>query len=146
MTTPVAVVRPDATLRDAARLMQERKVKRLPVVDEDGRVIGIVSRADLLKIFLRPDAEIADEVNRVVLSRTLWLEPETVKATVRDGVVRLEGLAEQRSVVPLVIGLVKGVEGVVGVEDHLQYQVDDVAARPSLPPTWGRMPSPTRRP
>jgi CBS domain-containing protein len=146
MTTPVAVVGPDASLRDAARLMQERKVKRLPVIDQDRRVIGIVSRADLLKVFLRPDAEIADEVDRVVLRRILWLEPETVRAMVRDGVVRLEGLVEQRSMVPLVIGLVKGVEGVVGVEDHLRYQVDDVAAHPSLPLTWGMMPSPTRRP
>lgn len=145
MTTPVFTVGPDASLRDAARLMQERKVKRLPVLDQDGRVIGIVSRADLLKVFLRPDAEIADEVDRVVLSRTLSLEPGTVKATVRDGVVRLEGLVERRSMLPLVIGLVEGVDGVVGVEDHLRYQVDD-AARPSPPLPWGMMPSSTRGP
>lgn len=145
MTTPVSVVGPDASLRDAAGLMQERKVKRLPVVDQDGRVIGIVSRADLLKVFLRPDAEIAEEVDRVVLSR-MSLEPGAVNATVRDGVVRLEGLVEQWSMVPLVIGLVKGVEGVVGVEDRLRYRVDDVAARPSLPLPWGATSAPTRRP
>jgi CBS domain-containing protein len=146
MTTPVAAVGPDASLRDAARLMQDRKVKRLPVIDQDRRVVGIVSRVDLLKVFLRPDAEIADEVDRIVLRLILGLGPETVKATVRDGVVRLEGFLERRSMVPLVIGLVKGVEGVVGVEDHLRYRVDDVPTRPSLPLTWGMMRSPTRRP
>jgi len=145
MSAPVAAVGPDATLREAARLILERKVKRLPVVDGGGRIIGIVSRADLLKVFLRPDSEILDEVTKRVLLRTLWLEPDTVKATVHDGVVRLDGVVEQRSMLPLVVGLVKGVSGVVGVDSHLGYQVDDTAS-PGLPLTWGMMPSPYRWP
>jgi CBS-domain-containing membrane protein len=145
MSAPVVAVGPDATLREAARLILERKVKRLPVVDDGGRIIGIVSRADLLKVFLRPDNEILDEVTKSVLLRTLWLEPDTVKATVREGVVRLDGVVEQRSMLPLVVGLVKGVDGVIGVDSHLGYQVDDTA-RPGLPLTWGMMPSPDRRP
>ena len=145
MSAPVAAVGPDATLREAARLILQRKVKRLPVVDGGGRIIGIVSRADLLKVFLRPDNEILDEVTKRVLLGTLWLEPDTVKATVHDGVVRLDGVVEQRSMLPLVVGLVKGVSGVVGVDSHLGYQVDDTAS-PGLPLTWGMMPSPYRRP
>ena len=144
MSAPVVAVGPDATLREAARLILERKVKRLPVVDDGGRIIGIVSRADLLKVFLRPDNEILDEVTKSVFLRTLWLEPDTVKATVREGVVRLDGVVEQRSMLPLVVGLVKGVDGVIGVDSHLGYQVDDTA-RPGLPLTWGMMPSPYRR-
>lgn len=145
MSAPVAAVGPDATLREAARLTLERKVKRLPVVDAGGRIIGIVSRADLLKVFLRPDNEILDEVTKRVLLRILCLEAHTVKATVHDGVVRLDGVVEQRSMLPLVVGLVKGVSGVVGVDSHLGYQVDDTAT-PGLPLTWGMMPSPYRRP
>jgi len=145
MSAPVVTVGPDATLREAARLILERKVKRLPVVDGGGRIIGIVSRADLLKVFLRPDHEILDEVTKRVFLRTLWLEPDTVKATVREGVVRLDGVVEQRSMLPMVVGLVKGVDGVVGVDSHLGYEVDDTA-RPGLPLTWGMMPSPYRRP
>jgi CBS domain-containing protein len=73
MTTPVASVGADASIREAARSMHERKVKRLPVVDTDGRVVGIVSRADLLKVFLRPDVQIADEVTRASsVGRSRW--------------------------------------------------------------------------
>jgi CBS domain-containing protein len=142
MSAPVAAVGPDATLREAARLILERKVKRLPVVDGEGRIIGIVSRADLLKVFLRPDNEILDEVTKRVLLRSLCLD--TVNATVHDGIVRLDGVVEQRSMLPLVVGLVRGVDGVVGVDSHLGYQVDDTAP-PGLPLTWGMMPSPYRR-
>lgn len=113
------------------------EVKRLPVVDEEGNVIGIVGRADLLKVFLRPDQEIFEEVTQRVLPRTLSLEPGTIKVTVRDGVVPLEGVVEQRSMIPLVIGLVHSAAGVVGVDTSLGYEVDDVSVRPTLPLTWG---------
>jgi CBS-domain-containing membrane protein len=146
MTTPAVTVGPDATLREVARLVHERKVKRLPVIDEGGKVIGIVSRADLLKVFLREDQEIFDEVTEKVVHRTLWLEPGTITVTVRDGVVSLDGVVEQRSMIPLVIGLVHSVAGVVGVDSRLEFEVDDVSARPTLPLTWGMMPSPYRRP
>lgn len=145
MTTPVVTVEPDATLPKAARLMHERKVKRVPVVDVEGKVVGIVSRADILRVFLRPDWEIFDEVTQTVLRRTLWLDPEAITVTVRGGVVLLEGVVEQRSMLPLVTELALGVEGVVGVENRLGYEVDDVSARPTLPQTWGMMPSPFRR-
>ena len=141
MTTPAVTVGPDATLHEAARLMHERNVKHLPVIDLDGKVIGIVSRADLLKVFLRSDLEILGEVTKRVLDRTLWLEPGTIRATVRDGVVLLEGIVEQASMIPSVIALVQGVPGVVGVDSRLGFDVDDVSARPSLPLTWGMMPS-----
>ncbi|HZD69282.1 MAG TPA: CBS domain-containing protein [Actinomycetes bacterium] len=142
MTTPVVKVGPDATLREAARLLHERKVKRLPVIDEEGRAIGIVGRGDLLKVFLRPDQEILEEVTHRVLFRLLWLEPGTIKVQVDDGVVLLEGVVEQRSMIPVVVALVQGVDGVVAVNNSLEYLVDDTSAQPSLPQTWGMMPKP----
>jgi osmotically-inducible protein OsmY len=103
-------------------------------------VIGIVSRADLLKVFLRSDAEIDDDVKESVLRRALWLEPDAIKVTVRDGVVLLKGQVEQRSMIPLVVELVSAVEGVVAVDSRLGYEVDDVSARPA--PFGWKMPSP----
>ena len=135
MTRRVVTIEPEATLAKAARLLHEEKVKRLPVVDDD-RLIGIVSRADLLKVFLRSDAEIHDDVKESVLRRALWLEPHAVKVTVRDGVVLLKGQVEQRSMIPLVVELVSDVEGVVGVDNRLGYEVDDESIRP-LPFGWG---------
>lgn len=145
MTQPAVTVRPEAPVQEAARLMHGRRVKRLPVVDEEGRVVGIVSRADLLKVFLRSDEEIQEEVTDRILYRTLWLEPGTVRAKVRDGIVHLEGTIEQRSMIPVVVALVQGVDGVVGVDNRLEYLVDDVSQRPTLPPTWGLMPDPSQR-
>lgn len=145
MTEPVVTVSPEATVREAARLMHARRVKRLPVVDGEGRVVGIVSRADLLKVFLRSDDEIQKEVTDRILYRTLWLEPGSVRVEVRDGIVHLEGTIEQRSMIPVVVALVQGVDGVVGVDNRLEYLVDDVSQRPTLPPTWGLMPDPSQR-
>lgn len=142
MSRHVVTIEPEATLAKAARLIHEEKVKRLPVVDADDRVIGIVSRADLLKVFLRSDAEIHDDVKESVLRRALWLEPHAVKVTVRDGVVLLKGQVEQKSMIPLVVELVSDVVGVVGVDNRLGYEVDDDSLRP-LPFGWS-IPTPHR--
>ena len=136
MTTPVFTVGPDASLGEAARLMHRRGVKRLPVVARDGRVLGICSRADLLKVFLRADVEIEREVREDVVRRTLWIDPDTVTVSVHDGVVRLEGQLERRSLITVVQGLVAAVEGVVGIEDHLSHVVDDTVAASDVPMPW----------
>jgi CBS domain-containing protein len=136
MTTPVVTVGPDATLGEAARLMHRRVVKRLPVVDATGRILGILSRADLLKVFLRDDAEIEREVREDVIRRTLWIDPDTVTVRVHDGVVRLEGQLERRSLIPVLDHLITGVEGVVGMEEHLSYVVDDTVASSEVTMPW----------
>jgi CBS-domain-containing membrane protein len=127
MSSPAVTVGPEATIIEAARTMQERGVKRLPVLDEEEHVVGVVSRADLLTVFLRPDSEIANEVDEGVLRGTMWLEPDTVRARVHEGVVTLKGQVESRSQMFMLIGLVRGVEGVVGVDSDLTYQVDDTS-------------------
>ncbi len=136
MTAPAITVTPDAGLGEAARLMHRKGIKRVPVVDADGRLQGILSRSDLLKVFLREDAEIEHEVREDVVRRTLWIDPDTVNVSVRDGVVRLEGQLERRSLIPVLERLVAGVEGVVGVEQHLSYQVDDTVVSAEIPIPW----------
>lgn len=126
MTAPAVTIRPDASLSEAARLLHGRHLKRLPVVDEHGALVGIVSRADLLRVFLRPDADILREVREHVLPRSLSLEPGTVRTEVRDGIVMLEGQVERRSQIPMVVAAVRAVEGVVGVDARLSFARDDI--------------------
>jgi CBS domain-containing protein len=125
MTSPAITISPDATLVAAAKLMDQRRVKRLPVVDADHRLIGIVSRADLLKTFLRDDDEIREEVIRDVFMRVLWAEPERFEVTVDDGVVTLSGELQLRSSTVIAVRLTRKVDGVVDVIDKLSYQIDD---------------------
>ncbi|SDN47848.1 BON domain-containing protein [Streptomyces sp. cf386] len=122
MTRPALTVTADATLAQAARTMARAKVKRLPVVDADGRLEGVVSRVDLLKVFLRRDEEIAEEVRREVVA---YLFPEpgpAVRVDVLDGVVRLGGQIRDKSLVPVAARLVRAVEGVVDVVFELDGQ------------------------
>jgi CBS-domain-containing membrane protein len=125
MTSPAVTVGPDATVAEAARLLHRHGIKRMPVVDPAGPLLGIVSRADLLKVFLRSDADLARAVRQEVLLRAMWMEPDTVVVDVRDGVVTLTGQLERRSLVPIVVTLVHALDGVVDVVDQLTYEVDD---------------------
>ncbi|HXJ62545.1 MAG TPA: CBS domain-containing protein [Actinomycetota bacterium] len=125
MSAPAVTIRPDATVAAAARLMTERGVGRLPVVDDDGRPVGMVARRDLLTVFLRPDREIRDEIVHRVLGDVFGLGPGAVPVRVEDGVVTLEGRVERRSELRVLAGLVEAVEGVVGVEVRTTSQVDD---------------------
>ncbi|MFC4505262.1 MULTISPECIES: CBS domain-containing protein [Streptomyces] len=119
MTSPALTVRPDATLAQAARTMARAKVKRLPVVDAVGLLEGIVSRADLLKVFLRTDEEIAEEVRREVVSCLFPAPVSSVGVDVHDGVVKLTGRVRDTSLVPVAARLVRAVEGVVDVDFDL---------------------------
>ena len=95
------------------------------MVEPAGPLLGIVSRADLLKVFLRSDAEIAQEVRQEVLVRAMWVNPDTVTVKVRDGIVTLSGQLERSSLIPITVSLVHGLDGVVDVVDRLTYEVDD---------------------
>ena len=125
MTAPAITVGPDASVAEAARLLHRHQIKRLPVVDPAGPLLGIISRADLLKVFLRSDAEIAQEVRQNVLMRAMLVDPDTVVVKVRDGVVTLTGQLERRSLIPIAVSLVHGLDGVVDVVDRLSFEVDD---------------------
>jgi CBS-domain-containing membrane protein len=130
MTWPVVTIGPGAGVAEAARLLRKHRIKRMPVTDPAGRLVGVVSQSDVLKVFLRPDEEIRRQVVDQVVIRDLVLDPERLQVTVRDGVVLLEGTCERRSLVPNLVRAVAGVEGVVRVENRLGFDVDDVSSLP----------------
>jgi CBS domain-containing protein len=125
MTEPPVTISPQATIGGAAALMDAESVKRLPVVNAQGHVVGIVSRSDLLRVYLRGDDDIRAEIEEQVLLRALWMEPGTIAVAVRKGVVSLGGTVDRRSTIPIVVRLVTTVAGVVEVENNLTYHYDD---------------------
>ncbi|CUW32692.1 MULTISPECIES: CBS domain-containing protein [Streptomyces] len=131
MSAPAVCARPEWTVVEAARLMETHNVKRLPVVDEADRLLGIVSRGDLLRIFLRRDEAIREEITGDLLRRTLGLDPRDVTAEVRDGRVTLSGTVASRRLVPVVEQLCRGVDGVVSVSANLTYRTDDTRDAPT---------------
>ncbi|WP_327280211.1 MULTISPECIES: CBS domain-containing protein [unclassified Streptomyces] len=122
MSTPVLTARPEWGIVETARFLHERGVKRLPVVDGTGTLVGIVSRTDLLRPMLRRD-EIVDDV----LGRTLRMTPGGVAVTVSEGVVSLSGQVEERSAIPVAERLWQSVDGVFSVDQALGYAVDDLS-------------------
>ncbi|ARP73515.1 hypothetical protein LK07_31260 [Streptomyces pluripotens] len=131
MTAPAVTVRADATVAEAARLMATHRIERLPVVDEEDRLVGIVTRHDLLRVFLRSDEEICSAVQEEVLGETLWLAPHTVEVSVTKGVVTLTGQLERRSEIPVALGMTSRLDGVVDVVDRLSYRLDDRRLQPT---------------
>jgi CBS-domain-containing membrane protein len=134
MTAPAVTVSPTATVTEAARRMHTARVKRLPVVDETGQLLGIVSRGDLLKVFIRPDEAIRNEIIDEVIVGVLMMDPSRFFIDVDDGVVMLEGKAERRSLIPSLVHAVHHVEGVVRVENRLSFDIDDL--NPGMPMTY----------
>ena len=129
MTTPARTVTQDVSIVEAARLMADTRCNRLPVVDRDGRLVGVVSRGDLLRLFLRPDEEIRDEVTNDVLQHYLWQDINLLRVEVHDGVVHLSGILDRRSLIPVAINLASAVEGVARVVEDLGYEQDDTFDR-----------------
>lgn len=128
MTAPAITVAPYESVAEAARLMCERGVNRLPVV-KDEKLIGIVTRADLVRAFIRSDEEIAKEIEDEVLGRTLWIDAGKVEVEVTHGSVRLDGRLHTRSDAELLERLVARVPGVVGVESSVRWQIDDTTRK-----------------
>jgi CBS domain-containing protein len=130
MTTPVLTVRPHHTVAQAVRLLHHFNVKHLPVVDDQDRLVGIVSRGDLLRVFLRPDEEIEREVTEVVLGRPFVAGRVEVAVRVDGGVVRLEGHARTRRDLETLIDLVQEVDGVVAVDGQVACMIPEPGAAP----------------
>ncbi|MGW3045704.1 CBS domain-containing protein [Kitasatospora sp. NPDC001159] len=139
MTSPVVTARAEWSLVEAARVMHHRKLKRLPVVDEEGRLTGIVSRCDLLQPFLRDDAAIREEIVHDVLLKALWLPADAVEVAVEDGVVTLTGRVERKSLIPIVEGMCRSLDGVVAVRQSLGYEFDDSHVGTGQPVMRGKL-------
>jgi predicted transcriptional regulator len=125
MTAPAVVIGAHESVAAAAKVMDTERVKRLPVVGREGQLVGIVSRGDVLRLYLRTDDDIRNEVRDEVFLRTLWIDPTNIAVDVTDGVVTLAGTLDRRSTIPLVMQIVASVAGVVDVIDHLSYHFDD---------------------
>ncbi|MDI9885124.1 CBS domain-containing protein [Streptomyces sp. HNM0645] len=125
MTSPAVVARPEWSVVKAARVMEKNRIKRLPVTDDTGRVIGVLSRSDLIQLFLRRDRAIQEEILEDVLTRTLRLSPSALSVEVADGRVTLSGTVPRRSLVPVTVRLCESVDGVVDVTDRLTFTWDD---------------------
>jgi CBS domain-containing protein len=127
MTVPAVTTMPHTLIPAAARLMDAEHVKRLPVTDDLGRLVGVVTRSDLLKVHLRPDADIRRDVVEGVLHRVLAIRDGIVRVEVHDGVVTLIGELDRHSAVITASRLAQSVAGVVAVEDRLTFLYDDNA-------------------
>ena len=133
MSSPVHTVLAAAGLGEAARLLHDKGVKRLAVVDKDGFLVGIVSRGDVLTVFLRPDADLVRDVREDVMVRSLWMDPHLVSVTAANGVINLEGIVDRRSDIPILTRLIRGVDGVVGITTSLTYRFDDTRGMDEVP-------------
>lgn len=133
MTSPAITIGADRPVREAADIMIERRVNRLPVVGKDGELCGIVTRADVIRSFTRSDAELARVVREDILRRALWIEPYEIQLDVDDGVVSVRGTVDRRSTAEVLERLIGQVDGVVAVDADLDWRVDDSRLEPDKP-------------
>lgn len=131
MTSPAVTIDHDRPLREAAALMVDRGINRLPVV-ADGRLVGMLSRADMVRAYLRLDDEIEHAVREEVLRQTMWLEPGSFDIDVREGIVRISGKVDRRSTARIIEKLIGLVDGVSAVEASLKWEFDDTDVRASV--------------
>jgi CBS domain-containing protein len=138
MTSPAITIGAGRPVAEAARLMIERGVNRLPVVAH-GELVGIVTRADLVRAFRRSDEEIEHEILEDVFLHTLWIEPARLTAVVQDGEVTLTGTLATRTEAELAAAYVRRVPGVVDVRDDLRWRIDDASRRLGKEPRQKRV-------
>jgi len=122
MTSPAVVIGPARAVATAARIMLDRGVNRLPVVEE-GRLVGIVTRADLVRAFARPDADLEREIRTEVLEQAMWIASDQVEVSVAEGVVRLSGIVETQADAEVMARLVERVPGVVSVTSDVGWRM-----------------------
>jgi CBS domain-containing protein len=125
MSGPAIVIAPNATINAAAATMSQHHIKRLPVVDSDGRLVGVVSRSDVLRSYLRSDDDIANEIRDDVVLGTMWIDPAQLSIDVRDGIAIVSGFVDRSSTASILVHLIEAVPGVLRVHDHIDARYDD---------------------
>ncbi len=128
MTSPAVVVGPDDSVGHAARVMYTRGFRRLPVTDKFRRLVGVISRTDVLAVYDRPDHEIRMEIVQDVIPKIT--EPSQFQVTVQKGIVTVTGGAETATIAREVVGAARRVQGVVAVRDRIAYPLPPVPASP----------------
>lgn len=144
MTKPAITINPDAPIPRAASVMRNNHVKRLPVVDPQGKLLGIVSRRDLLSVFLRPDAQIAAEVKEL-LAEILFADPASITVAVKGGVVILRGHSgsqDHDDLIPVAVRLIWDIDGVVDVIDRISPEAASPGAPQASPDVAAARPEP----
>lgn len=134
MTAEVISLPPTADHVDAARLMEKAKIKRIPIVDE-GHLIGVVSRRDILRAFTRPDSEVIKELRDHVMRKVLWIDSSAIRITCADGNLHLSGRLETRSDAQLLAEFARRIDGVASVKDDLTWEVDNTKMEMAFPPS-----------
>lgn len=125
MSRGVVTVPPNVEIYEAAKIMAVQEVKRLPVVDEDNRLLGVISRADIVSIFTRPDDVIEDEIREDLIRRVLFIDPDGVQVGVANGVVTLSGEVTTHSEASMLEELTNRLDGVLRVESKLTWAEGD---------------------
>jgi CBS domain-containing protein len=125
MSRGVVTVSPNVEIYEAAKIMAVQEIKRLPVVDEDNRLLGVISRSDIVSIFTRPDDVIEDEIREDLIRRVLFIDPDGVQVEVTNGVVTLSGQVATRSEARMLEELTNRLDGVLGVESKLTWTEGD---------------------
>jgi CBS domain-containing protein len=129
MTSPAVTIGSGSRISEAAALMTARKVNRLPVVD-DGRLVGIVTRADLVRAYVRSDDELSGTIREEVLLHILWLDPAEFSVVVSDGVASISGHVQRRSTAEMIGSTVSMVPGIIDVNTDVSWAVDDSRVEP----------------
>jgi CBS domain-containing protein len=135
MSTHPVVIYPEASVTEAARVMSHHHVKRLPVVNDEGMLQGIVSRGDVVTVFTRPDDVIEDEIREDLINRVLLLDANALEVEVTEGVVVLAGQLPTRTDKRLLEEMVRRVDGVVKMESDVSFEVDDTQPAEDTPST-----------
>ena len=134
MSSPVVTVHPHEQHSQAARLLIKNRVKRVPVV-EDGRLLGLISRTDLLRSFVRSDHAILEEIQDDLMKRILWIEPDDVEVSSIDGHVTLKGMLSTRSDAELLATMTERLDGVASVDSQLTWELDNTRVESASPVT-----------
>lgn len=132
MTSPVITIGPDALIPDAAALMTRERINRLPVV-EDGKLVGIITRADLVRTYVRTDDQLAESIREDVLVKTLWLDPNAFEVSVTDGVATIRGRVDRRSSAEMIARTAVLVPGVRDVVSEVTWTIDDAEIKNPTP-------------
>ena len=132
MTSPVITIGPEELIPNAAAIMTRERINRLPVV-VDGRLVGIVTRADLVRTYVRTDDELAESIRDDVLVNTLWLDPKAFGVTVVDGVATIRGSVDRRSSAEMIARTAVFVPGVRDVISEVTWTVDDSELKSGTP-------------
>lgn len=130
MTAPAVTIGTDATVTAAARLLAEKKIRRLCVVNADGVLAGVVSRRDVIGTFLRDDDAIRADIEERVFRKGMWLFPDSLSVVVSGGVATLDGEVERRTTAQIAGHLAQAIPGVVAVQNDLRYELDDTVTSP----------------